>query len=112
MRRIIFISLVTFCFDMGCVSDYDGILPESEQIPVLNGVLYADSLLSINLSLSNHPIEKKFLPIENATFQLKKNGVSISSSYIYSNDGTYTFSDTCFNGNSFEIEVESPDYPT
>ena len=64
---------------MGCVSDYDGALPESEQIPVLNGVLYADSLLSVNLSLSNHPNEKEFSPVENATFQLKKDGILISS---------------------------------
>lgn len=97
---------------MGCVSDYDGVLPESEQIPVLNGVLYADSLLSINLTLSNHPNEKEFLPVENATFQLKRNGFPISPSYTYSKDGTYTFTDTCFNGNSFEIEAEIPGYPT
>lgn len=112
MRKIIIISLVTFGFYMGCVSDYDGVLPESEQIPVLNGVLYADSLLSVNLSLSNHPNKKEFLPIKDASFQLKKNGFPISPSYTYLDDGTYTFTDTCFNGNSFEIEAELPGYPT
>lgn len=112
MRRIIFISLITFCFYVGCVSDYDEVLSESEQIPVLNGVLYADSLLSINLTLSNHPKENEFSPIEDAVFQLKKNGVFISSSYIYSKDGTYLFTDTCFNGDNFNIEVEIPGFKT
>jgi hypothetical protein len=112
MRKIIIISLVTFCFSIGCVSDYNGVLPESVQIPVLNGVLFADSLFSINLTLSNHPNEKEFLPIKNASFQLKKNGVPISPYYTYSNDGTYTFTDTCFNDNSFEIEAKILGYPT
>jgi len=112
MRRILFIILATFCFCIGCVSDYDRVLPESEKIPVLNGVLCADSLLSINLTLSNHPNGKEFLPVENGVFRLKRNGVPISPSYTYSTDGTYTFTDTCFNGNIYEIEAEIPGYKT
>lgn len=112
MRRIVSIIVVTLCFCLSCVSDYDNELSASEPIPVLNGVLYADSLLSINISMSNHPKEKEFAPIEDAVFHLKKNGNLISSSYTYTEDGTYTFNDTCFNGSSLEIEADLSGFST
>jgi hypothetical protein len=61
--------------------------------------------------MSNHPKEKEFEPINEAAFNLKKNGKNISSSFIVNENGTYIFNDTCFNGNNYEIEVEIPGYP-
>jgi len=95
---------------MGCVSDYNGALPESDPIPVLNGILYSDSVLALNLTFSSYPREKEFKPISGATFRLKKNGKQISSSYGFSDDGTYLFNDTCFNGDNYEVEVQIPGF--
>lgn len=95
----------------GCVSDYDGKLPDSEPIPVLNGVLCADSVLSLSLTWSNHPRENAFLPIENAGIQLTKNGAPVTSDYSFAADGTCTFDDICTNDDKFEIEVNIPGYP-
>jgi len=112
MKRILLACCSFVLLVISCVSDYDGLLSESEPIPVLNGVLYSDSLLSINFSMSNHPKEKEFEPIFNATFNLKKNGKQISSSYKQSDDGTYYFNDTCRNGDNYEIEVQIPGFST
>ena len=88
MKRILLVYCSFVLLIISCVSDYDGLLSESEPIPVLNGVLYSDSLLSLNLSLSNHPNENNFEPIDNATINLTKNGKQISPSYNLSDDGT------------------------
>lgn len=110
MRRTIPIYCCLVLFALSCVSDYNGALPESESIPVLNGVLYADSVLALNLTLSNNPREKEFEPISGATFTLTKNGKQISSIYNYTNDGTYIFNDTCFNQDNYEVEVIIPGF--
>lgn len=110
MQRIILIYCCFVLFTLSCVSDYNGVLPESESIPVLNGVLYADSVLALNLTLSNNPREKEFEPISGATFTLTKNGKQISSIYNYTNDGTYIFNDTCFNEDNYEVEVHIPGF--
>lgn len=104
--------LIAFIFFVtGCISDYDGALPDTDPIPVLNSVLYTDSILALKLTWSNHPQERKFEPISGATFILKKNGLLISSNYSFNSDGTYFFNDTCFNGDKFEIEVKIQGYP-
>lgn len=111
-KRFFLVFCILIFLISGCISDYDGTLPESEPIPVMNGVLYSDSLLRLNLSISNHPKEKEFEPINEASFSLKKNNNQISSSFILNEDGTYIFNDTCFNGDNFEIEVKIPGYST
>jgi hypothetical protein len=112
MKRLLLVCCSLLLLVISCVSDYDGLLSESEPIPVLNGALYSDSLLSINLSMSNHSKEKEFEPITNATFNLIKNGIQISSSYKQSDDGTYYFNDTCRNGDNYEVEVQFPGFAT
>src|SRR5680860_49286 len=112
MKRILLVCCSFVLLIISCVSDYDGLLSESEPIPVLNGVLYSDSLLTLNLSMSNHPEENNFEPIDNATINLTKNGKQISPSYNLSDDGTYYFNDTCFNGDNYEIEVQIPGFST
>ncbi len=111
MRNLILACFVIIHFCSGCVSDYQGVLEETDPIPVLNGVLYADSVLALNLTWSNHPQEKQFNPISGATFILKKNGILLSSNYSFNPDGTYLFNDTCLNGDKFEIEVQIQGYP-
>ena len=88
MRNLIPACFVIIHFCSGCVSDYQGVLEETEPIPVLNGVLYADSTFALNLTWSNHPQEKEFEPITGAEFILKKNGFLISSNYRFNSDGT------------------------
>jgi hypothetical protein len=111
MRNLIFVCTAIIYLCTGCVSDYDGVLAETDPIPVLNGVLYADSVLALNLTWSNHPQEKEFEPIPGAEFILMKNGFLISSNYSFNNDGTYFFNDTCLNGDKYEIEIQIPGYP-
>lgn len=111
MRNLIPACFVIIHFCSGCVSDYQGVLEETDPIPVLNGVLYADSTLALNLTWSNHPQEKQFNPIFGATFILKKNGFLHSSDFRFNPDGTYLFNDTCLNGDKYEIEVLIPGYP-
>jgi hypothetical protein len=105
MRNLIFLCSALIYLCSGCESAYDGAIPESEPIPVINGVLYADSVLALNLSWSSQPNEKEFEPISGARFLLKKNGNTISSNYQYKNDGTYVFEDTCRRGDKYEVEV-------
>ena len=102
---------ISILFSSGCVSDYDGEILSSKHLPVLNGILYADSVLALNLTWSNHPDKKEFEPIPGAEFILKKNGFLISSNYGFNTDGSYFFNDTCLNGDKFEIEVQISGYP-
>jgi len=110
-KRLFLLLYISILFGSGCVSDYDDEILSSKPLPVLNGILYADSILALNLTLSNHPQEKEFNPISGATFILKKNGLLISSNYSFTSDGTYFFNDTCLNGDKFEIEVQFQGYP-
>jgi hypothetical protein len=102
-------ALIYLC--SGCESFYEGKLPESEPMPVLNGVLYADSVLALNLTWSNQPNVDEFEPISGASFVLKKNGLLISSKYKYNNQGRYVFEDTCKNDDKYDIEVLVTDLP-
>ncbi len=110
-KGLFHIFYISIFFNSGCVSDYDGELQSSKAIPVLNGILYADSALAINLTWSNHPQEKQFEPIPGAEFILKKNGLHFSSKNSFNNDGTYFFNDTCLNGDKYEIEVQIQGQP-
>ena len=110
MKRIILAYCCFVLFASACVSDYNETLSESEPIPVLNGILYSDSVFAINLTLSKHPKEKEFEAISGATFTLTKNGKLISSAYNFKDDGTYIFNDTCFNGDNYEVEVHIPGF--
>lgn len=111
MNKLKFFSIAFILFVAGCISDYDGALPDTDPIPVLNSVLYTDSILALNLTWSNRPQEKQFDPISGATFILKKNGFLLSSNNSYNADGTYLFNDICLNGDKYEIEVLIPGYP-
>ena len=111
MRNLILVCSAFIYLCSGCESAYDGVLPESDPIPVLNGLLYADSVLALNLTWSNHPQEKEFEPIPGASFGLKKNGFLISPNYRYNNDGTYFFEDTCKSDDKYEVEVQITGHP-
>lgn len=107
-RLVFYLSIL---LGAGCVSDYDGELPESAPIPVLNGVLYADSVLALNLTMSNQPQEKEFDVIPDANFHLWKNGLQIFPQNSFNDNGTYTFADTCRQGDSYKVEAYIPGYP-
>lgn len=111
MNKLIFFVIAFVFFSAGCISDYDGALPDTDPIPVLNSVLCTDSILALNLTWSNQPQEKKFEPIPGAEFILKKNGFLLSSDFSFNPDGTYLFNDTCLNGDEYEIEVQIQGYP-
>lgn len=111
MKKLLILFFVFVGCVCGCVSDYDGKLPDSEPVPVVNGVLCADSVLSLSLTWSNHPRENAFAPIENADIQLIKNGATVTSPYSFTDNGTYTFDDICTNGDTYDIEVNIPGYP-
>lgn len=111
MNKLKFFFIAFILFVAGCISEYDGALPITDPIPALNGVLYTDSILALNLTWSNHPQEKQFEPIPGATFILKKNGFLLSSYFIFNSNGTYLFNDTCSNGDKYEIEVQISGHP-
>lgn len=110
-KRLFLLFYISILFGSGCVSDYHNEILGLKPLPVLNGILYADSILALNLTWSNHPQEKEFEPIPGATFILKKNGFLLSSDFSFNNDGTYFFNDTCSNGDKYEIEVQIQGYP-
>lgn len=109
--RFYFVVYSSF-FVSGCVSDYDGKLLSSEFLPVLNGVLCADSVFSLNLTMSNHPWKMNFEPVAGAEFRLRKNGQQISSEYNFNADGTYSFADTCRHGDNYDVEINIQGYQT
>ncbi len=111
MNNLNSLLIAFILFVTGCISDYNGALPDTDPIPALNGVLYADSILALNLTWSNQSQEKQFEPIPGAEFILKKNGFLISSKYSFNSNGTYLFNDTCLNGDKYEVEVRIPGYP-
>ncbi|GAB1454321.1 hypothetical protein MASR2M47_43770 [Draconibacterium sp.] len=110
-KRLFLVFYISILLISGCVSDYDGKILGSAPVPVLNGILYADSVLALNLTWSNHPQEKEFEPIPGALFILKKNGLLISTNHRFNNDGTYFFNDTCLNGDKYEVEVQISGHP-
>lgn len=110
-KRFFFVFYVSIIFISGCVSDYDGKLPVSDPVPVLNGVLYADSVLKLHLTMSNQPWEKEFTPIPDAEFNLWKNGQQIFPQNSFNKNGTYTLEDTCRQGDSYKIEINIQGFP-
>jgi hypothetical protein len=110
MRNLIFVCAALIYLCSSCESAYEGAIPESGPISVLNGVLYADSVLALKLSWSAQPNIKEFEPISGARFVIEKNGFPISSEYSYNGDGTYIFADTCHNGDQYKVEVIIGDY--
>ncbi len=111
MKKLNSFIIAFIFFASGCISDYDGTLSDTDSIPVLNAVLYTDSILALNLTWSNHPQKLEYEPISGAKFVLKKNGFFISSIHSFNSDGTYFFNDTCLNGDKYDIEVLIQGYP-
>lgn len=97
---------------LGCITDYDGPLPIAEPIPVLNGVLYADSVFAFDLTWSNPPNKIEFDGIANTSVVLYKNDVEINTAIEVNNDGRYVLDDTCRNGDAYSIALNIPNYPT
>ncbi|MCF8363877.1 MAG: DUF4249 domain-containing protein [Prolixibacteraceae bacterium] len=110
MKKSFCIFILLVFLNFSCVYDYDGNLPVSESIPVLNGILYTDSLFSFDLHWSNNLLKKDFEAIRGATVRLKKNGEFVNN--IYNTEGKYYLNDTCLNGDKFEVEIDIPGKPT
>ncbi|MGM0408897.1 MAG: hypothetical protein ACQERU_13020 [Bacteroidota bacterium] len=72
MKKSSCIFILLGFLNFSCVYDYDGKLPVSESIPVLNGILYTDSLFSFNLFWSDDLLIKDFEAIRGASVRLKK----------------------------------------
>jgi len=112
MKNILYIYFLHILSFYSCISDYNGILPVSEPIPVLNGILHSDSLFSLNLTMSNNLIDKNFMPISDAILTIYKNDKLISQGYNYKSDGTYIVSDTSKNGDYYRIIVQIEGFPS
>lgn len=110
MNQLFLFSFVLLCTFYGCITDYDGAIPSSPSIPVLNGILYTDSAFSFDLTWSNDLKENEFEGIKNASILLKKNGTQINPNITINSAGKYISDDTCKNGDTYAIELSIPDY--
>ncbi|TAJ09358.1 DUF4249 family protein [Marinilabiliaceae bacterium JC017] len=97
--------LVAACF--GCISDYKGDYPLSEQVPVVNGVLFADSAIAVNLSWSGHPDQKNFKPITDASVEVLEDGQSIGEATV-TEKGVYRFNHIAQASTHYSLNVQLP----
>ncbi len=74
-RLFLLVGFFVTCLS-GCI-EYDGGFPLTERIPVVNGVLMADSVIAVQLSWSGHPDSARFEPIGKARVELFENDESI-----------------------------------
>lgn len=109
MERLVdckWLTILAFgcCCLLGCI-DYNGGFPLTDPIPVVNGMLKADSVLSVNLSWSGHPGANSFTPITNARVEVLKDGQRIGQVDSINTDGTYVFRHVVQSNSSYDLSI-------
>lgn len=87
-----------------CISDYDLDYPISKTQVVVNGYVFADSAMQINLSWSNHPDSSTYRFIETANVSIDGDTTHRQLNYI--KDGWYEHAHTYKAGGSYRLNVE------
>ncbi|MBI9064444.1 MAG: DUF4249 domain-containing protein [Marinilabiliaceae bacterium] len=101
--------LVTWCIIcclFGCI-EYDGGFPLTEKIPVVNGVLMADSVIAVQLSWSGHPDSTRFEPIGDARVELFENDESLGLAKEW-NPGNYRLPHLASANKHYRLSVSAP----
>ncbi len=111
MKNILIFLFVIFLIS-ACEKNIDIKIPDEGRRLVLNGLLGADSILSVNLTISKYILDsdEKTKPVEGAKVVLYKDNQLIeiltdsSAGYYYAN---YTLKQ----GENYHIKVETDNYP-
>jgi len=103
-RKRVLLCVSCLCLLFSCI-DHDGGFPITERIPVVNGMLKADSILSINLTWSNNPEETDFPPIFDAYVEVFEDGVSLGIADSVDNEGTYFFKHSVKSNSAYKLNA-------
>ncbi|MCG8578410.1 MAG: DUF4249 domain-containing protein [Bacteroidales bacterium] len=96
--------LLLFTGCIACVSDYKLDYPLSEKVPVVNGFIYADSALMLNLSWSAHPDSNHYKGIEHANITLKEDNKHIE--LLFEENGRYYFNGIAKENSKYSLELD------
>lgn len=101
--------LIVILLVYSCVSDYEGDYPLSDPIPILNGVLCADSIFKFSLQWSDDVTGTNYTNIENSTIVVYKNEEILNTDYSIVDD-YYYYDDTCHVQDNYSIKITIEGY--
>ena len=108
MRKILIIISITIAA-MACRREIDEDIPFAEPKPVVYGIMCADSLLSLHLSISGQVNATAFDTVSNAVVWLFQDDVAIEQ-LSYTGRGWYTTSMPLPAGHTYRCEIDIPGY--
>lgn len=108
MRKILIIILITITA-ISCRKELNEAFPFAEPKPVVYGIMCADSLLSLHLSISEQVNATAFDTVSNAVVWLFQDDVAMEQ-LSYTGRGWYTTSMPLPAGHTYRCEIDIPGY--
>ena len=111
MNKLIFALIIVCVFFSSCHSLVDDKFPNYEPVPVLNGLLQADSAFKVQLSLTANLTDTAPTYVSNARVIIESN-VATPDTLVYAQKGWYVSARTVKVGVNYTCKAMIPGYST